>query len=107
MDFARTVTQKPVKVALPGPYLLTRTMWMECISDRAYDSREALADDIVRVLREELAELMDAGAALVQLDEPVLSEVVFSGARTSGSFMCGALSESLGRSMSSPSPATC
>lgn len=96
VDFARTVTQKPVKVALPGPYLLTRTMWMECISDRAYDSREALAEDIVRVLREELAELMDAGAALVQLDEPVLSEVVFSGAKNKRSFMCGALSESLG-----------
>jgi 5-methyltetrahydropteroyltriglutamate--homocysteine methyltransferase len=70
-------------------------MWMECISDRAYDSREELSADIVRVLREELAELMDAGAALVQLDEPVLSEVVFSGAKSKRSFMCGALSESL------------
>ncbi|QWF36965.1 5-methyltetrahydropteroyltriglutamate--homocysteine methyltransferase [Bordetella hinzii] len=95
VDFARSVTGKPVKVALPGPYLLTRTMWMECISDRAYDSRETLAADIVRVLREELAELLDAGAALVQLDEPVLSEVVFSGAKNKRSFMCGALSESL------------
>ncbi|MEP9348618.1 5-methyltetrahydropteroyltriglutamate--homocysteine methyltransferase [Xanthobacter sp. KR7-225] len=95
VDFARTVTAKPVKVALPGPYLLTRTMWMECISDRAYDSREQLAADIVRVLREELFELMEAGAALVQFDEPVLSEVVFSGAKSKRSFMCGALSESL------------
>jgi 5-methyltetrahydropteroyltriglutamate--homocysteine methyltransferase len=95
VDFARSVTAKPVKVALPGPYLLTRTMWMECISDQAYASREALAEDIVRVLREELAELMDAGAALVQFDEPVLSEVVFSGAKNKRSFMCGALSESL------------
>jgi len=95
VDFARTVTKKPVKVALPGPYLLTRTMWMECISDRAYDSRETLAEDIVRVLREELVELLDAGASLIQLDEPVLSEVVFSGAKNKRSFMCGALSESL------------
>ncbi len=95
VDFARTVTTRPVKVALPGPYLLTRTMWMECISDRAYASREALAADIVAVLRAELAELMDAGAALVQFDEPVLSEVVFSGAKNKRSFMCGALSESL------------
>ncbi|WP_341988814.1 5-methyltetrahydropteroyltriglutamate--homocysteine methyltransferase [Azorhizobium sp. AG788] len=95
VDFARSVTAKPVKVALPGPYLLTRTMWMECISDRAYDSREELATDIVRVLREELADLMDAGAALVQFDEPVLSEVVFAGAKNKRSFMCGALSESL------------
>src|SRR5262249_30897845 len=68
-DSARTMTEKPVKAALPGPYLLARTMWMECISDRAYDTREALAEDIVRVLREELAELIDAGTALIQLDE--------------------------------------
>ena len=95
VDFARRVTSRPVKVALPGPYLLTRTMWVECISDRAYGSREALAEDIVRILREELAELMDAGAAIVQFDEPVLSEVVFSGPKSKRSFMCGALSESL------------
>jgi 5-methyltetrahydropteroyltriglutamate--homocysteine methyltransferase len=67
-------------------------MWMECISDRAYASREDLAKDVVRVLREEIACLLAAGAALVQLDEPVLSEVVFSGPATQRSFMCGALS---------------
>ena len=93
VDFARALTQQPIKVALPGPYLLTRTMWMECISDRAYDNRDDLARDIVRVLREEIACLLAAGTALVQLDEPVLSEVVFSGPATQRSFMCGALSE--------------
>ena len=93
LAFARTLTDRPVKVALPGPYLLTRTMWMECISDRAYASREHLAEDIVRVLREELHFLLAAGAPLVQLDEPVLSEVVFTGAKNARSFMCGALSE--------------
>ena len=82
-----------MKVALPGPYLLTRIMWMECISDRAYRSREHLAEDIVRVLREEVHGLLAGGAALVQLDEPVLSEVVFTGAKNTRSFMCGALSE--------------
>lgn len=92
-EFARTLTDKPVKVALPGPYLLTRIMWMECVSDRAYRSREDLAEDVVRVLREELHFLLAAGAALVQLDEPVLSEVVFTGAKNARSFMCGALSE--------------
>ena len=92
VEFARTLTDRPVKVALPGPYLLTRTMWMECISDRAYANREDLALDIVRVLREEIACLLAAGTALVQLDEPVLSEVVFSGPANQRSFMCGALS---------------
>ena len=93
LEFVRSLSDRPVKIALPGPYLLTRTMWMECISDRAYRSREHLAEDIVRVLREELHFLLAAGAALVQLDEPVLSEVVFTGAKSARSFMCGALSE--------------
>ena len=93
LDFVKTITDKPVKIALPGPYLLTRTMWMECISDRAYANREDLARDIVRVMREELAFLLASGASLVQFDEPVLSEVVFSGPSTQRSFMCGALSE--------------
>src|ERR1700687_3707748 len=68
LQFARALTDGPGKVALPGPYLLTRTMWMECISDRAYRSREHLAEDIVRVLREEVHDLLAAGATLVQLD---------------------------------------
>ena len=93
MDFVKTLTDKPVKIALPGPYLLTRTMWLECVSDRAYANRETLATDIVRVLREELACLLAAGVALVQFDEPVLSEVVYSGSVSKRSFMCGALSE--------------
>ena len=90
------MTAKPVKVALPGPYLLTRTMWLECVADKAYPTREELATDVVRVLREELADLLAAGVALVQFDEPVLTEVVF--ARTTGgrSFMCGALGEKKG-----------
>jgi 5-methyltetrahydropteroyltriglutamate--homocysteine methyltransferase len=96
VDYARSLTERPVKVALPGPYLLTRTMWMECIRERAYQSREELAEDIVRVLREEMAELLDSGAALIQFDEPVLTDVVFTGAKAKPSFMCGALSESRG-----------
>ncbi len=99
--FVKGLTEKPVKVALPGPYLLSRTMWMECISDRAYATREALAEDIVRVLREELFSLLAVGVALVQFDEPVLTEVVFNPPRRNGTsrngtgqnrtFMCGAL----------------
>jgi 5-methyltetrahydropteroyltriglutamate--homocysteine methyltransferase len=91
-QFVRQLTDQPVKIALPGPYLLTRTMWMECISDRAYERRELLADDIVRVLREELHYLLAAGAAIVQFDEPVLTEVVYGRSEVGNrTFMCGAL----------------
>jgi 5-methyltetrahydropteroyltriglutamate--homocysteine methyltransferase len=87
----RTMTTKPVKVALPGPYLLTRTMWLECVSDKAYKDREELAADIVTALRQEAEALLSDGVALVQFDEPVLTEVVFARSRTGRSFMCGAL----------------
>jgi 5-methyltetrahydropteroyltriglutamate--homocysteine methyltransferase len=67
-------------------------MWMECISDRAYGRREDLAEDVVRTLREELHYLLAAGAALVQFDEPVLTEVVYGRPETGNrTFMCGAL----------------
>ncbi|HTY53650.1 MAG TPA: vitamin-B12 independent methionine synthase [Candidatus Binataceae bacterium] len=95
LDFVRELSKLPVKIALPGPYLLTRTMWMECISDRAYARREDLAHDIVRVLREELHYLLAAGAALVQFDEPVLTEVVFGKPPGQRTFMCGALGSRL------------
>src|SRR6185295_1064887 len=46
--FLQTLMPKPIKVALPGPYLLTRTMWLDCLTDRPYQTREDLACDVVR-----------------------------------------------------------
>ena len=95
LAFARSCAGTPVKVALPGPYLLTRTMWLDCLRERPYETRDDLAVDVVRVLREELHALLAGGAALVQFDEPVLTEVVYGEAGAKRSFMCGALSEKL------------
>lgn len=89
----REVTNKPIKISLPGPYVLTRTMWMDCIPQEAYTSREELARDIVDILREELSELLESGVEIVQFDEPVLTEVVFHSSNKNRTFMCGALSE--------------
>jgi 5-methyltetrahydropteroyltriglutamate--homocysteine methyltransferase len=71
--FLRQHTGKPIKVPLPGPYLLTRAMWVEGLSTATYPTKEALADD-------------------VQFDEPVLTELVFSARRNARTFMCAALS---------------
>ena len=95
VEFAHTCSDRPVKAALPGPYLLTRTMWLDCLTDRPYETREELAQDVVRVLREEAHFLLASGAAMVQLDEPVLTEVALGSQRAGHSFMCGALSERL------------
>ena len=88
--FLKQHTDKPVKVPLPGPYLLTRGMFVKELSQEHYESKEALGDAVVALLREEITELLDAGADIVQFDEPVLTEVVFTQgqART---FMCAHL----------------
>lgn len=78
LKFLRTLTKKPIKITLPGPYLLTRTMWVGALTRKAYRNHRKMADDIVRILREELLDLRDAGCDFVQFDEPVLTEVVMS-----------------------------
>jgi methionine synthase II (cobalamin-independent) len=78
LHFLRTLTRKPVKITLPGPYLLTRSMWVSALTRKAYRNHRKMADDIVKILREELLELRDAGCDFVQFDEPVLTEVVMS-----------------------------
>ncbi|MDQ0255273.1 5-methyltetrahydropteroyltriglutamate--homocysteine methyltransferase [Evansella vedderi] len=89
--FAKEHTEKAVKVAIPGPYLLTRSMWVEGLSVQAYPTKEDLAEDIVAVLREEIEDLIEAGVPFIQLDEPVLTELVFTQKNANRTFMCGAL----------------
>lgn len=85
--FTRTLTDKPVKVTLPGPYLLTRAMWVTAHSQSAYGDKPVMAEDVVTMLREELADLCEAGADFVQFDEPVLTEIVHSGDSKRRTFM--------------------
>jgi 5-methyltetrahydropteroyltriglutamate--homocysteine methyltransferase len=89
----RTHTARPIKIALPGPYLLTRSMWVKSLSAEYYPTKESLGNDVVALLREELITLRDAGCAFVQFDEPVLTEVAFAGPHATHTFMCAALSE--------------
>jgi 5-methyltetrahydropteroyltriglutamate--homocysteine methyltransferase len=90
LEFVKGQTDRPVKVTLPGPYLLTRGMYVRETCARDYPTKEDLGEDVVQVLREELRDLLSAGAAFIQLDEPVLTEVVFGGGRAR-TFMCAAL----------------
>ena len=92
--FLRRHTRKPVKVTLPGPYLLSRSTWVKDLSETAYPTREALADDIVQILRGELHAFAAGGADVVQFDEPVLTELVFAGKSATRTFMCAALAAS-------------
>lgn len=76
--FLRSLSKKPVKITLPGPYLLTRSMWVGALTSKVYRNHLELSEDIVRILREELIDLRDAGCDFVQFDEPVLTEIVMS-----------------------------
>lgn len=90
LRFVKRHTDRPVKVTLPGPYLLTRAMYVPELTAPFYPSKEDLAADVVALLRTELEDLAKEGVDFVQLDEPVLSELAFAPGRTR-TFMCAAL----------------
>ena len=88
--FLKEHTDRQIKIPLPGPYMLTRSSWFEGLSDTVYPDPENLAADVVAILREEIIALRDQGCDFVQLDEPILSQVVF-GEESTETFMCAAL----------------
>ena len=88
--FVKRHTDRPIKITLPGPYLLTRAMYVPEKTRACYPTKEDLAEDVVAMLRAELRELSDAGVDFVQLDEPILTELAFAPGRTR-TFMCAAL----------------
>jgi 5-methyltetrahydropteroyltriglutamate--homocysteine methyltransferase len=90
LRFIRRHTDRAIKITLPGPYLLTRAMFVPEVTRPFYQDKEALAEDIVTLMRRELEELESEGVDFVQLDEPVLTEVAFAPGRTR-TFMCAAL----------------
>ena len=90
LRFLKEHTDKPVKIPLPGPYLLTRAMYVPEVTHEAYPTKEDLAEDVVRVLKNEVHELIQNGVDFIQFDEPVLTELVFTQGQTR-TFMCAAL----------------
>lgn len=88
--FLRRHTDRPIKIPLPGPYLLTRAMFVPEVSKKIYGSKENLAEDVVAILRAEVEDLIREGVDFIQFDEPVLTEVVFTSGQTR-TFMCASL----------------
>jgi 5-methyltetrahydropteroyltriglutamate--homocysteine methyltransferase len=78
LRFVRSISDKPVKITLPGPYLLTRSMWVGAFTRKVYRNHQQMADDVVKFLREELLELKAERCDFVQFDEPVLTEITMS-----------------------------
>jgi methionine synthase II (cobalamin-independent) len=87
LRYLRSITDAPVKITLPGPYLLTRAMWVTAHSTAAYGDKPVMAEDVIQILRDELEDLAAEKVEFVQFDEPVLTEVVHSGDTKRRTFM--------------------
>ena len=68
LEFLRRHTQRRVKVTVPGPF----TMAQQAQIDHSGGSRELAALDYAAALNEEIRDLFDAGADVVQIDEPYM-----------------------------------
>jgi 5-methyltetrahydropteroyltriglutamate--homocysteine methyltransferase len=67
VEFLRRVTDKPIKITLPGPFTMAQQ-----VQDEHYGDDEALALAYAAAVNEEVRDLKAAGADIVQLDEPWL-----------------------------------
>lgn len=88
----KSFTNRPVKITLPGPYLVTRSMWLPNVSSNYYDSKEDLGEDVIKIFKKEITKLQEIGVDVIQFDEPVLTEIVFTEGRPR-TFMCASLSQ--------------
>ncbi|MBS6105202.1 MULTISPECIES: cobalamin-independent methionine synthase II family protein [Anaerococcus] len=88
----KSFTNRPVKITMPGPYLVTRSMWLANVSSNYYDSKEDLGEDVIEIFKKEITKLQEIGVDVIQFDEPVLTEIVFTEGRPR-TFMCASLSQ--------------
>jgi 5-methyltetrahydropteroyltriglutamate--homocysteine methyltransferase len=68
LQFLRSHTQRRVKVTVPGPF----TMAQQAQIDYYGGSREQAAMDYASAVNEEIRDLFNAGADVVQIDEPYM-----------------------------------
>jgi 5-methyltetrahydropteroyltriglutamate--homocysteine methyltransferase len=69
-EFLKQHAQGAVKMTLPAPSNFWVVSWKAGVSDRAYESRQAMLDDIVRIIRDEITALLADGVDYIQLDAP-------------------------------------
>jgi len=65
---AHGLTDRPFKVTLPGPFTLSGRLVSG--PGEIYPTRIAAAEAFVPILRDEIRGLVDAGASIIQIDEP-------------------------------------
>jgi len=70
--FLKTITTRLIKSTLPSPALLGERMWNADSEAKAYPQRDDFVRACVPILRRELELVRDAGADIVQIDDPHL-----------------------------------
>src|SRR5271170_2179528 len=63
----RSLTDRPIKMTIPGPFTMTQQLY-----DEFYNNEAELAMDCAIALNAEIRDMFAAGADVVQLDEPFL-----------------------------------
>ena len=66
--YAVARTSRPLKVTIPGPYTLSGRL--RTGPGEVYAERQAAAEAFVPILRDELVALVEAGATIIQIDDP-------------------------------------
>jgi 5-methyltetrahydropteroyltriglutamate--homocysteine methyltransferase len=73
--FLREHTNRPVKTTLPG-MTYASVLYVPGASDTAYPSRDEYMADALRLMKEVVGEVVDAGTTYVQLDSPRYTHLV-------------------------------
>jgi 5-methyltetrahydropteroyltriglutamate--homocysteine methyltransferase len=68
LRFAKSQTEKPIKMAVPGPMTV-----IDSTLDETYNDEPALAMDIAAAINAELRDLQAAGCDVLQIDEPAMT----------------------------------
>ena len=68
--FLQSFTKKPIRIALPTPFLIASRTWDLQKSSKHYPAKLDLVRSLIPVVREELILLRDTGVQFVQFDDP-------------------------------------
>ena len=68
-DFVKSIATRPVKITLPSPSVIHFHRGPDCADPSVYPDMDQYWDDLLRVYREEIADLGKRGCTYLQLDE--------------------------------------
>lgn len=74
-QFLQQHTSRPIKATLPS-LTYASVLWVPGISDRVYPDRDECMQDALRLVRQLVQQLVDAGVRYIQLDAPRYTHLV-------------------------------